>query len=549
MMKRPHLLAFLLGTLLVMGLCWPLPLGLGTHWTPSAYATTHAWAAGHLFDSLLAGSNPHEIYTLGYPWIREARFIGWAPAIASWPLRPLLGTLGAFQLITLLSLPFSAWIAGRLIQQSSGWSPWMAAPAGLIFGFCPYQLATLQTGEVPKLQLWVIPLFLLALLAVKGLKSKSTLLLAGSALIASFTSPYYGLALPLLAGGAALVYGRAKKFKQALAVLGGSALGMLPALFYYGSHPRGGASFYRPAMAPLSLDGLLPVPHPVASVRDLVLGVPAHSSSPWDAVHESYVGLVLLTACAVFFWRSRHTQRPGRSLGLGLAAFGVLLAMGPRLAFADHSTSIPLPASLLDLVNYPLGAGGMYYRMVPFAMLGLALTLAASLPQTRRGFGIMWLVVGLQFGDAVRSTGPWPLPVEAVPSSDFFRSIRGQDGAVLLVPIVTARSPGGAQKAVLRQIVHHRPEIPLPTDINSTELRQLQRLLERALQAPDPAEALRSEGFRYVLYRPEMATAAHHAERERLVQKLGPPQRHPRFLIWDLGATTLKPRPFAIRNE
>jgi len=549
MKQRPHLLAFLIGAALAFALCWPLPLGFGSHWNPSAYLASHAWVANHLFDSLSSGSNPHQVYELGYPWIREARFIGWVPAIASWPLRPLFGPLGAYQLICLLSFPFSAWMATRWIESQSKCSPWMAAPAGLIFAFCPYQLATLQTGEVPKLQIWVIPLFLLGLSAVKKLRSRSTAVLVGICIIGSFTSPYYGASFPLFAGLAALIYAKRKEMGRAMAVLIATAAGMLPALLYFGDHPEGGASLFRPAKATLSPDTLLPVPHPVASLRDLTLGMPSHSSSPWDTVHESSLGLVMILACAFFFWRSRAEKREGRLLGLGVGLIGLFLAMGPTLVLVDHKTPIPLPVSFLELANYPLKTGGMYYRMAPIALLGMALILATSLPQKRRGFALMWLIVGLQTAEAIRHTGPWPLQVEPVPSQGFFRSIAGEDGAVFTVPVLTTRAPGGAQKTVLRGLIHGRPVTALPSDVNSTEMRQMQKLLDKSLKQPDPSKALRDEGFRYVIYHPEFNTLSHRAERDRLLRILGEPTRQPRFLLWDLGPTTLRPRPFAIRSE
>jgi hypothetical protein len=542
MNRHPYTVTIVLSILLSCALFWPLPLGLGTHYTPSAYGTTHAWAADHLLQSLLSGTNPHSLSTLGYPWIREAQFIGWAPTLASWPLRIALGPLAAFQVTLILSLPFSGFVAGKFIQRRSGCLPGIAAPAGLLFAFSPYALATLQTGESPKLQLWLLPLFGITLFAIQKLRSTEMLALAAVACLTSFTSPYYGLALPLLAGMLALFRLKQGRSESALACLFGCAAGLLPAFFYYRNPALGADSFYRPALAAPPLENTLPDPHPVASVKDLIFGMTNSKTGPWDTVHECALGLILLLAVGWFFWRSRQEKRSGRILGVILFLFGIALAMGPSLVWANQNTAIPLPAALLEAANYPLKTGGMYYRMVPFASLGLALILASSIRPTRKGITLMWLIVGLQSADALRHTGPWPRPTQPVPAAQFFQDIRGQDGAVFGIPIIASRAPGGAQRALLRQLLHTRPETALPNDLNAAEIHSLQALLNNALKSTDPGESLRKHGFRYLLYRPEKNNQEHRKERDLISQKLGDPNKEHGFLIWDLGPTLLAPR-------
>jgi hypothetical protein len=544
MTRRPFILAFVLSVILSCALVWPLPLGLGTHFTPSAYGATHAWTADHLLQSILHGTDPHSLSSLGYPWIREAQFIGWAPTVASWPLRLVLGPLAAFQLIVLLSLPFSALLAGKFIQRIGDCSPAIAAPAGILFAFSPYALATLQTGEAPKLQLWLLPLFGLALFAAKKLRWRSTLALAAVACLTSFTSPYYGLAFPLLAIFLALYRLRQKQIEAAISSVSGCAIGLLPALFYYRNPAQASDSFYRPALAAPPMEHTLPTPHPVASVQDLILGMTDNRTGGWDTAHECALGLTLILAAFWFFWRTRKVHRPGRSFGVALTLFGVILAMGPTLVWTNQHTAIPLPAALLEALHYPLQTGGMYYRMVPFASLGLALILAVSLGKNKRGLLLIWGIVGLQCADAIRHTGPWPRPVHPLPSMGFFNSIQGEDGAVLAVPIVASRAPGSAQKALLRQLHHQRPETALPSDMHSTEIHALQALLTTALNSQDPSAALRKQGFRYVLYQPEQNNLDHRWERDQLIQSLGAPSKQSGFLIWDLGPTTLSPRRF-----
>lgn len=523
-------------------LYWPLPLGLSSHWSPSAYGATHAWSANHLLESLIAGQNPHSISDLGYPWIREARFIGWAPAIASWPLNPLLGPVGAFQLVVFLSVGLSSVLAARLIQSITQCAPTQAAMGGLLFALSPYQLSILQTGEAPKAQLWVIPLFLIAMKQCMESGKRGPMAVALAAFIASFTSPYYGLALPLLAGIIALTLLPSKQIRRGFTLVASTAIGLLPGWIYFRHHPEGIHSFFRPALAPEDLTGQLPIPHPVASVSDLLFGNATSIETTMATHHQSYLGIFLLLGCAVAAWITRNQRITGRKAGLGLFIFGALLAMGPWLALHNSSVGVPLPAALLEALNYPLEAGGMYYRMVPFAVLGLVVITIGCLEPQQHASKWLALLLVLQISDSIRSTGPWPLPVEALPDySELQIEETEPGGAVLLVPIRASRDPQTAQRAVLRQLLHRRPEVSLPGDLKEAELHDLQGALNRALQESDPSTALRVQGFRFVLYAPAVALAEHRIERDRLQRALGTPTRLQEGLLWDLGETSPQP--------
>ena len=544
MKLNPTWSCFLFCVAVACGLHWPLPLGLTTHWTPTAYGATHTWAADHLLSSLLALENPHWISDLGYPWIREARFIGWVPSMVSWPLNPLLGPVGAFQTVVLLSVGLSGVLAARLILKLTHCAPELASMGGVLFALSPYQLSILQTGEAPKAQLWVIPMCLLAFHACLEGRKRGTYFVILAAFLTSFTSPYYGLALPLWAGLIALAAWRRKRVRAACSVLAATAVGLFPALLYFRGHPEGGLSFFRPALAPEDLSSQLPLPHPVASVSDLLLGNTHLSTGMMSTHHQSYHGLGLLLGCLFSLWSTRAQKNKGRNYGYALTAFGLLLAMGPALALHNHSTAIPLPASLLESIHYPLEAGGMYYRMVPFAVLGLTILLVSSIQSVSRASRWLALLVVIQTADSIRSTGDWPLPVEALPQHDILEPTKfPSDGAVLLVPIRAARNPELAQRSVLRQLLHGRPETPLPGDLTEPELHELQRQLNTALRSPDSADFLRKKGFRFVLYAPALSLEEHRLERDRLVRALGEPLLSHGRLIWDLGPTRIRPEP------
>lgn len=548
MKNAPIWTCFVFCVVVACALHWPLPLGLTSHWTPTAYGATHAWTADHLLQSLISLENPHRVSDLGYPWIREARFIGWAPTIASWPLHPILGPAGAFQAVVFLSVGLSGALAARLIQKLTDCAPRSAAWGGILFALSPYQLSILQTGEAPKAQLWVIPLCLLAFNACLRGQKHATAAVALAALLTSFTSPYYGLALPLWAGLLALIALRTQRIREACAMLAATAAGLLPALFYFRDHPEGVVSFFRPALAPEDLSSQLPLPHPVASLSDLLLGNTNETSSLMATHHQSYLGIALLTGSALALWATRKSRAQGRAYGAALAGFGVLLAMGPTLALHNHSTGFPLPAFLLEKMHYPLEAGGMYYRMVPFAMLGFIILLVASLKTLPRATHWLGLLVVLQTADSIRSTGNWPLTVEPLPRHTALHSDTPPgDGAVLLVPIRSARNPELAQRAVLRQLLHGRPENPLPGDLTESEIHALQDALNAAMRSPDPSHALREMGYRFVLYAPALALEEHRLERDQLQRALGDPMVSHGRLIWDLGPAQPQARPLPER--
>ena len=543
MKQRPFLAVFLVSILLACALFWPLPMHLHTHWTPSAFASGHIWVADHLFTSLIHLQDPHHISELGHPFVREARFIGWAPVVASWPLRPILGPIGAFQLIGFVSLGLSALLAAHLIHRVTACRRGIAAGAGLLYAFSPYCLAVLQTGESPKAQIWLLPFFLLALLTFEKSTKKAIGLVAAATLVTSFTSPYYGLALPLLACIFALQWLLKNRRKDAFLLLLTVALSLLPALFYYGGHPTGTEAFFRPAVAREVLVGELPRPHPVASLSDLFFGNPKDEWEPMMTVHQSGLGLFLIVATLLSLWKGASANASARRFGYTLLVFGVLLSMGPRFSLHNHASVIPLPAALLEFIGYPLKSGGMYYRMVPLATLGLLTLLCSSLPHTKKGFLLMMVLVPLQTIDALRLTGPWPMTTEETPHHPAFLNGSPDDGAVFSLPLRRLRNPSENQRTMLRQIGHGRPETALSFPLPMQELKPLEIMLKKALSSPNPSVSLRSEGFRFLSYSPEPHPEAHPNEKAILTTYFGDPIQSGDLLIWDMGPARLQPRP------
>lgn len=531
--RRWALLAtFLVPLALALALGWPLALDLGGSFHPSAFGPSHAWVGDQLWRALTDDGSLLATRRAGYPWPRQMRIIGWLPLLLALPLRPFLGPLAAFNLVALLALPLSALATWPLVRRWTGAGPWSAAAACVVFAASPFALGTLATGELPKLAIGLIPLFLWTLdRSLDAPRPLGWLLAtAGLALATAFTEPYYGLLLPLPAL-ALLVVDAARRRRLGRPLAAGLALGlgMLPARLYFDDVLGGTVRWlFMPAQSGPP-PRLLPTPHPVASLADLALGLTAPLHEPWDARHVAYLGTPLALLLLALALAARQA-RPGRRAALALLLAGAVLSLGPWLFLGTRNTDVPLPALAFWGLRYPLAHGGMFYRLAALGALGLALWLAV---ETARRPRLAWLLVLLQVGDAVRASGPWPLAVRPVPAAAQLRGMRGTDGAVLDLPVVGGLIAG--QRGLLRALVHGRPTTALPRIATVEEIYNTRALWERALGAEDAPRALRALGIRYVI-------AGGAADAARL-GPLGPPAAvRDGISVWDLGPAPLRAR-------
>lgn len=531
----PLLAAFLVPLAVVCALCWPLPLHPASTWNPSLFGASHAWMGDHLWRALTQGESLHHTLRAGYPWERGGRFIGWLPLLACLPLRPVLGPIASFHAGLLLALPISSIAAWPLLRRWSGAGPWAAAAGCVAFALCPFALGTLSSGELPKLCIGLIPLFLYALDRARSQERgwHWAAASAGLAMVTGFTSPYFGLTLPLLTIGLLGwdVWTRRRLLRPVLCG-GAVAAGLVPvALYFSGIRQHVSASLYMPAQN-FGRQNPLPSPHPSASLQDLLLGLPADHGSPWDMRHVAYLGSLLLVVLAVLAWRQRD-GRAGRWAAGALLATGGLLALGPWLYPIERLLPVPLPAVVLAMIRYPLATGGMFYRLAVLGSLGLALWLAVECARRPR---LAWLLLLVQVGDGLRSSAPWPLEVFPIPGVEALEELQGDDGAVLDLPYGGGLVP--SQHALLLAAVHGHPTTALPRMFLPSEQAMLRRLWSRALAEDDAPAALRALGIRYVLC--QNGDARLEAETSA---SLGEPilDDEP-LMIWDLGPTQLVPR-------
>lgn len=532
-------LAFLATLTALCALSWPMPAHLGTWHLLTAFGDSHAWTFEWLAQTLLAGEWPTWTSDAGYPQVRAVRIIGWGPALLFLSLRTLLSPLAAANVAQLLALPLSALAAFALLRRWTELTPLATAGLSASWALGPTLISTYGLGEISNTQAWVLPGFLYVLDRADE-ERRWIPLLALFSLVSVFSSPYFGLAMPLLVGAWALVrvvQARrrplpARLLRPAALVLA-VGLGMAPSGLYFLHDGAGGSqALFRPAQQASGIAERLPFPPPVARPDALVLDREPAPRSAYEPMHVSYLGLPLLLGALILGRRGR-----GRSAGLALAAAGVTLALGPWLAWdGDYVRAggmvFPLPVRLLEILGYPTRKGGMYFRYAALATLGLTLVLAAGLAGRRGAAAWAWLICGLQLADGVRVSGPlWPRPAERVPDLEVLTELRGP-GAVLELPLQGPLDAASGQPALLRALFLQRPTTALPRDVRPRE-SALPPLLERAARSPDPAAILVEEGFGLVILPSALASGLDEHERA-LVAALGEPYAVSSARYWRL---------------
>jgi len=529
--RLPWLLAAVLPLLVCAALWWPVPLHLDSFRVHTAFGDSHAWVLDRVFGGGVDCA-------AGYPRSLSMRPIAWVPLLMAAVLRPLLGTLGAMNAVQLLSLPATSVVTAIWLHRSTEVDRCTAALLGATWALSPTFLGTLATGEISNTQGWILPGFLLA----AGVRGPGRLLAMGLvALSAAMTSPYYALALPLMAGVHELWRAVSiRTWGQSAAGLAATALGLLPAWFFYGSHDADGRhSLFRPARQLDVPPTELPVPAPVAQLEDLLWQAPAAPGSDTETVHVVTLGLALLVGGIWAAWRGRG--RTGHRAGLALLVGGVLASLGPVLYLGGllrglGPVPLPLPVAALELVGWPTRQGGLYFRYAVVAGLGLVALVGVGLNGRRHAVLVASGLLGLQLCQSIWTSGPWTERERGpIAGRTVLERLSGDDGAVLELPLQGVGSAWLGQPALLRAVVHKRPTTALPRDDPRGGVRVRQQLSE-AMRAADSRAALRDHGYRLMVL-PHDQVQHVEPDRRRLEAAFGPPDHRVGLYIWDLGPT------------
>ena len=530
-------------------LLWPMPLELRNRRLVGAFFDGHLWCFDHIYR-MFTFQVPWSLTTerMGFPGPTEIRFIGWGPGLVFAALRPLLGPVGAVNAVVLLSPVAAGLAAYALARRALSVPRWVAAAAALSYALCPYALGSISNGQIAKFSHWVLPL---VLLAFAELVHERRRWLGGVGLVlatvaCSFTSPSMTLFLPFATGlwGVWAILDREGARRRtallAVAALGLTALSLLPAWQYY----DGGRDDDSFAPGANLEEGHVPLTAPpMARPADVLLGTAPRQVAPALSSHVTYLGLPALLAAILLSLRRFR----GRSLAWALIAVGVVVALGPRLAEGEayvtlRGHQLAMPAALLDRAGYPLAVGGMYYRSIVVASLGLCLILAAGIGRLppRWAIPLAWVLAAGGIADAVRSTGElWPCFSQPYMDREALEEIASDPtpGAVMDFPMETGSF--GNEIHMLAAVFHGRPTTALPK-VTSLEadpaLSAVDFQLVVAAAAGSPAYArksLRAKGYSHVVYRTDVRDLGGSSDRLKAI--LGPPMKRGRLLIWPLA--------------
>ncbi len=516
----PPAVAAALCLFVLLLLVWPLPLGLSDHYLYGRFTASHVWFFDQV-SQMLTGATPWSTSRdrVGFPGTYYIPIIGWSAALVAGVLTPLMGPFGAFSLVQILSPVAATLAAYALIRRVTEAPAWTASACSLLFGLSPTVLGSLANSQIAKVQHWVLPLALLALLALlRGPRLWAPLCAWVLVIVAgSFSGPDYVLHLSVLLvpwilwelsrAGADVREGAGR----GLLAMVSAGLAVAPSWYYYdaGLHPG-----VIPAVAPATpvAAGVSEIPCPVADPL-LVLFGGTGGGDPLTAVHVAYLGIPALVALALL---GRRRGR-GASLGWLTLLLGVCLALGPWLASSGRYVTIaglgmPLPAMLLELVHHPIARSGMYYRFMVSASLGLALVAAAGLSSftglsSRLRLALAWGLVAVLVGDSLWETRAlWPRPIRPLTAWTLDR-LMAEDpvpGAVLELPF----GPWDVDvpEAVMASaVIHKRRTTGLPRSTMGLQAEErLLSWLNLAAQAASPCAAraaLAARGVRYMVWR------------------------------------------------
>lgn len=377
---------------------------------PNFYVWALRWwpyAIGH-------GLNPLHSAQVQVPAGADLAWVTTVPPLAliASPITVIFGPVVSFNLLAAVSLPASAWAAFVLCRRVTG-KFWPALSGGAVFGFSNFEASHVVSGQLNPSFSLLLPL--MAYLVVLWWDETISARLFTGLLALTMTAQFYlfletfaqmtvMLAVALLAGYALCDRSRRPTVTRlgkliGLAYLLAIAAGS-PYLWSTLSHIPSGFS-RSPARASLDLLGLVAFSrHNVLGLTWLMRHGPPHTA--WRV--GGYVGIPLLVVAAVsavFTWSRKIT----RFLTIMLLAV-IVAALGPAVRADGHRLFGLIWKTLWYL---PLARSALPVRLMVFAFLTLALTVAVWLagPSTRPW--VRWLLALPAVAGIIANLLPLPL--------------------------------------------------------------------------------------------------------------------------------------------
>lgn len=509
---------------LTIGMTWPVPLGLDSHFAgQDVDVWLNPWATWWTERALLEGQSLYHTNVIFYPQGVSLAFHSFFPAVTALALllKPWLGMVGAHNGMVILAHALSGYGMFCLVRYLSS-SRRGAFFAGLVFAFLPYRMA-----ESPRLHLvstqW-LPLYVLFLIRLLKEGHRRHVLPAAVLFALNGLSGWHLMTLSIFLSTAYLcghvVRARRRDLRADLvnlALLAGIA-GVILAPFIY--------PLVRETLTiPQSYVG---VPLEKGRGNDLLAFFLPPGQHPilgrWvEPLHErvrnrhpAYLGITVLALTAVAGLAGGRRAR----FWIGSALLSVLLSLGPYLRIGGRAFDLLLPWSppIVGLLRHPLRFNlTTGFCLAVTGGLGLSHILARSKRRWRHPLvGGMIALLLFEF-----LCLPFPTTPADVPAYYTALASAPGDGAVLDLPMGRHRS----KLYMYYQTVHRRPLVEghvsrTPPQayafIEATPvLRSLLHCRDWALPPADLTPllpTLHAEGIEVVILHKELVTAASLAE-------------------------------------
>jgi hypothetical protein len=413
---------------------------VGTGSDPTAFIWYLAWWP----HALRHGLNP---FLTNFVWAPRGVNLAWQTSlpgvsIIAVPLTSVLGPVAAYNIVSLLSLPLSAFATYLLCRRLTR-AFWPAIIAGLLFGFSGYEFQELSVGDLNLLLVFLIPtmLWLTILRDESVLSARNYTLLLSLALSLEFlmstelfaTTTLSGLLFALI-GWLSAPRDSASRFQRiGVPALGAYVLSTLlvSPYLYYVIHDGMPQTLLHPGMVYLTSIARLFLPTPVS----LVGGLPW--SPWWFASGPGYeaagcLSLPMLVVIGQFGKKNWHSPSGRILIFLVLSILAAVL--GPTLRVFSKSF-IPLPwwiATHVPLINQAVPARlTVYVVMIESVIAAMWLSSADVSKLTKR------LVVFLAILVAVPNPSwPWTTPITTPQffRSHLYRDYLDENETVLILP-------------------------------------------------------------------------------------------------------------------
>jgi hypothetical protein len=439
---------YLLASIVVVGRYAVVHMSSVCACSGSADSASYMWAMAWWPHALLHGLNPFHTRVLWAPSganVAQAAMMP-AAAIAMAPVTELFGPIASYNVVAIVSPALSGLTAYLLCRHLTR-RELPALVGGYAFGFSSFELVRL-VGHLDLTATFALPLIVLVatkrvqggITARRHVASMTALFLVQAGLSTELLADAVGLGLLLVlcarAAAPAQDRGQIDRMLAETALAGLFALVIGAPLFYYAvTHGAGAAPQY--FADTLGLDLL----NPILPTASTALGGHAFASltnqfsGGFVLEADGYLGLPMIGVFVLFAWSRWRSGLTARLATIG-AAVSFVLALGPHLYVAGHTTHVPLPFALVG--SLPVLDNLEPSRLAVFVTLAIAVGAAGLCAivgeSSRSAQMLLLLALVLPFPDAIARLYGTPIRDPALFTSQAFRREIHAGESILALP-------------------------------------------------------------------------------------------------------------------